>query len=71
MSKNVSVSCKTCFSHICTKAKQFKSTAGIESSNYKVKCITLKTHNEAVGNLNNHVFQQAILCQQSPLRGNH
>lgn len=62
---------KHVFSHICTKAEQFKSTAGTESSNYKVKCITFKTHYKAVGNLNIHAIQQAILSEQSLLRGNH
>lgn len=46
---------KHVFSHIRAKAKQFKTATGIESNYiYKVKCITSKTHHEAVSNLNNH-----------------
>ena len=40
-------------------------------SNYKVKCITLKSHYEAVQNLNNHAIQQVILSQQSFSREIH
>lgn len=53
---------KYVFWHICAKARQLNHTENTESSNYKVKCMTLKTHHGAVCNLKKHAIQRGIIA---------